>query len=152
MAERLAIAIPRGNLSEILLATSAHIECLKKIDPLAANSPQRREFIERSVANRHCYVATTSDGIVAYTVMEYSFFEHGFVSMLYVAAESRRLGYGTALMRHAERECKTPKIFTSTNRSNLAMRSLLAKLGYKPSGTIENLDDNDVELVYFKRR
>jgi hypothetical protein len=31
------------------------------------------------------------------------------------------------------------------------MRSLLTKLGFEPSGIIENLDDGDPELVFFKR-
>ena len=43
-----------------------------------------------------------------------------------------------------------PKLFTSTNRSNAPMQSLLAKLGYRPSGVIENLDEGDPELVYMK--
>jgi hypothetical protein len=31
------------------------------------------------------------------------------------------------------------------------MQSLLAKLGYVPSGIIYNLDEGDPELVYFKQ-
>lgn len=41
------------------------------------------------------------------------------------------------------------RMFTSTNQSNLKMQSLLAKLGYEPSGVIHNLDEGDPELVYF---
>ena len=55
-------------------------------------------------------------------------------------------------MQHLESECKTPKIFTSTNLSNLAMQALLVKLRYKLSGTIHNLDPDDPELVYMKER
>jgi hypothetical protein len=31
------------------------------------------------------------------------------------------------------------------------MRRLLAGLDFLPSGAVENLDDNDVELIFFKR-
>ena len=31
------------------------------------------------------------------------------------------------------------------------MQALLAKLGYQPSGIIQNLEENDPELVYMKR-
>jgi len=55
------------------------------------------------------------------------------------------------LVRHVEQECRTPKLFTSTNESNAPMRALLAKLGFSPSGVIENLDEGDPELVFFKR-
>ena len=56
-----------------------------------------------------------------------------------------------ALLRHMELCCRTPKLFTSTNQSNLSMQSLLAKLGYESSGLIHNLDEGDPEIVYFKR-
>ncbi len=54
-------------------------------------------------------------------------------------------------MPHVEVLCQTDKLFTSTNQSNRPMQKLLEKLGYQPSGYIENLDEGDPELVYFKR-
>jgi hypothetical protein len=45
----------------------------------------------------------------------------------------------------------TEKLFTSTNLSNLPMQGIMSKLGYRPSGVIENLDPGDPELIYFKR-
>jgi hypothetical protein len=67
------------------------------------------------------------------------------------ARNNRRNGAGAALVKHIESLCQTPKLFTSTNLSNLPMQSLLAKLGYILSGVIHNLDEGDPELVYFKR-
>jgi hypothetical protein len=54
-------------------------------------------------------------------------------------------------MGYIEHHCQTPKIFTSTNRSNGHMQGLLKKLGYEPSGVIENLDEGDPEFVYMTR-
>ena len=54
------------------------------------------------------------------------------------------------MLRAIERRCRTPKLFISTNESNAAMRALLAKVGFRPSGVIENLDVGDRELVFFK--
>ena len=71
--------------------------------------------------------------------------------MLYVHVDHRRSGTGAALLRHMESLCQTPKLFTSTNLSNLPMQSLLGKLEYELSGVIHNLDEGDPELVYFKR-
>jgi hypothetical protein len=53
-------------------------------------------------------------------------------------------------MRYFESACETAKLFTTTNLSNLPMQSLLAKLGYKLSGVIDDLDLGDPELVYVK--
>ena len=69
--------------------------------------------------------------------------------MVYVAKSERRRGVGRSLMRALANQCKTSKLFTSTNESNSAMRALLATLGYVPSGVIENLDPGDPELVFF---
>ena len=54
-------------------------------------------------------------------------------------------------IRHLINECRTPKLFTSTNQSNIPMQRLLATLEFARSGFIENLDEGDPEVVYFKR-
>lgn len=71
--------------------------------------------------------------------------------MLYVDPRFRRQGIGSALIRHLINECRTPKLFTSTNQSNFPMQRLLATLEFDRSGFIENLDEGDPEWVYFKR-
>ena len=121
------------------------------LDPLALADPARRDFIQRSIAARCCHVACEGNAVLGYAVLECSFFGNGFISMLFVAEGARRRGVGTALMRRLEAECLTPKLFTSTNLSNLPMQSLLAKCGYALSGVIHNLDEDDPELVYYKR-
>jgi hypothetical protein len=37
------------------------------------------------------------------------------------------------------------------HESNHPMQGLLRKLGYEPSGIINNLDEDDPELIYLKR-
>lgn len=135
-----------GAKNRIRLARSADVEGIIRGDDL-----ERRDFHERSVAGKHCYVAMRSGRLAGFGVLEYTFFEQGFVSLVYVVAALRGQGVGTALMRHLERACRTPKIFTSTNKSNRAMRGLLKKLKYRPSGKIENLDEGDPEWVFFRR-
>ncbi|MFN2513264.1 MAG: N-acetyltransferase family protein [Pyrinomonadaceae bacterium] len=113
---------------------------------------ERRCFIERSIDEGNCFVVVGDNCAVAYGVLEYSFYEQGFMAMRYVAEQHRRNNYGTMLMRHMEAICRTHKVFTATNLSNLAMQSLLAKLGYRLSGVIHGLEENDPELVYLKSR
>jgi GNAT superfamily N-acetyltransferase len=135
----------------IRLAVGYDVEALCSLDLIARQEGGRREFIRREVASGHCFVAVTGGTVIGYGVLNYTFYYHGCVDMLYVHSEHRRRGAGEALLRHMETLCRTPKLFTSTNLSNLRMQSLLAKLGYELSGVIHNLDEGDPEIVYFKR-
>jgi len=131
-------------------AIPGDIATIRALDPLAQRSIQRGSFIERSVLSRECYVIDEGNCVVGYGILEYSFYELGFVAMLYICPEYRRRGAGSMLMEHFQSTCQTPKIFTSTNLSDLPMQSLLAKLRYSLSGIIHHLDENDPEVVYFK--
>ena len=120
-------------------------------DPLGRSDLARVNFIHRAVASRACFVGELNGSVVGYGVLEYTFFECGFIRLLAVRDEDRRRGVGSALVRHMEGACKTPKVFTTTGRSNAPMQGLLKKLGYRRSGTIQNLDVHDAELVFFKK-
>ncbi len=135
----------------VRLANLADAAPIVGFDHVAKVDPARAQFIHRSIANDLCHVYERDGEAVAYAVLEYSFYGKGFISMLYVHPEQRRKGIGEKLMRHVEVLCQTDKLFTSTNQSNRPMQKLLEKLGYQPSGYIENLDEGDPELVYFKR-
>jgi GNAT superfamily N-acetyltransferase len=132
-------------------AVDNDIEGLCTLDDVARRQSERREFIRREVVSGHCFAAVIDGTVVGYGVLNYTFYYHGCIDMLYIDSRYRRRGVGTALIRDMECRCRTPKLFTSTNESNSSMQSLLAKLGYEPSGVIHNLDQNDPELVYFKR-
>lgn len=132
-------------------ALESDVDSLCVFDQIARESEERREFIRRSVAGGTCYVAVADQVVIGYGVLNYTFYYQGCIDMLYVAGDQRRHGVGTALLEHMERLCRTPKLFTSTNLSNLPMQSLLAQCGYTLSGVIHNLDEGDPEIVYFKR-
>lgn len=140
----------RDTMFSIRPATNTDIDVICKFDYVAQLHRQRRAFIERSLRADHCLVIEAQQHVVGYAVLEYSFYDQGFVSMLYIHPEYRRQSAGVQLMQHLESACQTPKMFTSTNLSNLPMQSLLAKLGYTLSGVIHHLDEADPELVYVK--
>jgi ribosomal protein S18 acetylase RimI-like enzyme len=121
------------------------------IDPRVLDVLGRRPFIERAIAANECYVAVEGGAVVGYAVFDRSFFEQPFVSLLHVDESQRRRGVGAELIRHIESICTGEKLFTSTNESNTPMQHLCEKLGFVRSGRIENLDEGDPEIVYFKR-
>jgi ribosomal protein S18 acetylase RimI-like enzyme len=139
------------NMANIRLAIPSDAETIISFDHVALSESSRVEFIKRSINSGQCYVIEYDERVVAYGVLEYSFYECGFISMLFVHAEFRRRGFGSELMIYLERSCKTEKLFTSTNKSNKAMQELLEGIGYQRSGVVENLDEGDPEIIYFKQ-
>src|SRR5262245_24869662 len=131
-------------------AVVADIETICAFDLIAQREDRRREFIRRSVSSGACYVAVENEEVVGYGVLNYGFYDNGCIDALYGHPAYRRRGVGAALIESLESLCQTPKLFTSTNLSNLPIQSLLAKLGYVLSGVIHNLDEGDPEIVYFK--
>jgi len=134
---------------EIRLATDADLEEIFQVDPTTQMEKHRTEIIRRGVENGTCYIAV-GEKVKGYAILEYTFFEMGFVSLLVIHPDQRRSGLGSALIRHLESICRTRKIFTSTNQSNLPMQALLSKLGYERSGIIHGLDEGDPELIFRK--
>jgi ribosomal protein S18 acetylase RimI-like enzyme len=116
----------------------------------ARGDPGRREFLRSAIADGNALVAVVSDTLAGYAVLDHSFYGNAFLALLVVRADSRRRGFGTALLRAAEARARTPKLFTSTNASNRPMQALLEAAGYERSGVIENLDPGDPELVYVR--
>lgn len=121
------------------------------MDPRAGDTPGRREFLERAVAAEECLVARSGEDIVGFAVFDRSFYGQPFISLLHVEAARRRRGVARALVSHIEANCPGEKLFTSTNESNVVMQRVCGALGFERSGRIENLDEGDPEIVYFKR-
>ncbi|MGD1927967.1 MAG: GNAT family N-acetyltransferase [Leptolyngbyaceae cyanobacterium] len=133
------------------LASITDADAIVAFDDVAASKPERVEFIHDQIKSSACYVAVIDANVVAYAVLNYKFYDNGWIEMLYIHPQFRRQGIGSALIRHLINECRTSKLFTSTNQSNCPMQRLLATLEFVRSGFIENLDEGDPELVYFKR-
>ena len=132
-------------------AVETDIDALCSFDLIAQRENERRKFIRRVVTSGECFVTVADEKVVGYGVLNYTFYYNGCIDMLYIHSDYRRSGAGAALLQFMESLCQTPKLFTSTNLSNLPMQSLLAKLDYALSGVIHNLDEGDPEIVYFKR-
>ncbi|NHZ88067.1 GNAT family N-acetyltransferase [Massilia sp. CCM 8733] len=136
---------------DIRAATMADLELLAALDTVAVCDPGRRAQIRQWIESGTCHVARIGDSVGAYGVLGYHFFGNGFIEMVMVGERFRRHGLGMALVRFFQARCTTPKLFASTNLSNLRMQELLKSAGFRPSGFIDNLDDNDPEIVFFSR-
>ena len=80
---------------------------------------------------------------MGYAAMRMSFVGQAFTDMLMVAKEHRRSGVARALLRHLKATVEGSRLWTSTNKSNAPMRSLLVSEGFVFAGQIEGLTEGD---------
>ena len=138
-------------MTTIRCATEEDFNAVMAVHSPAGRTDNRNAQVHRWIRGGNCFVAVVDRQIVGYTALEYTFYENGLISALLVRPEFRRKGIGSQLMTRVETSCRTPKLFTSTNLSNVPMQGLLTRLGYRLSGVINDLDEGDPELVFFKR-
>jgi GNAT superfamily N-acetyltransferase len=131
-------------------ATEAEVDLVVALDTEARRRSDRRADLMTAQSNDRLLVAERDGRIVGYATHG-RFFEYDFLELLVVRESDRRTGVATALINAVEAAVKSGKLFTSTNQSNEPMRRLCQRLGFEPSGVIENLDEGDPELVFVKR-
>ena len=114
-------------------------------------SPDRTDLLTGRVRSGDCLVCEIDGDVVGFTTISpRSFFGRDFVELLVVDARHRRAGVGRELLHAALRHATTSEIFTSTNRSNLAMLALLRDEGWQLSGELTGIDEGDPEVVFFR--
>ncbi|MFJ5849038.1 GNAT family N-acetyltransferase [Streptomyces sp. NPDC092903] len=114
------------------------------IDAVAIDGDDERQASIRSWCQQGlAVVAEDVSGPLGYCVVEYTFFEQGFVTMLMVAPPARGRGVGHRLLEAVVASCTTPKLFTSANVSNQPMQRLLQRAGWSPVGLLHGLDEGD---------
>lgn len=134
----------------VRLAGTRDRRAFPEVDPRVVTDLSRRDIVDAAIAARMCWIAERVNKPVGYGILSRKFFSRDFIELLYVAEEERRKGVGIAILKSIESTVASDRVFTSTNESNAAMRALLGQCGYKPSGTIDNLDPGDPELIFVK--
>ena len=135
---------------DIRIGTGDDLAALVDCDPIAGQDQARRDALAAWLAQGTVLVSRERERIAGFLVLEHGLFGHGFVPLVCVGPDHRRRGHALRLLAAAEARCRTAKLFASANASNGASQALLARAGFVRSGTIENLDAGDPELVYFK--
>lgn len=133
------------------LATDSDYEGIARVDAAAGVDEDRRALISQGIAQEGCWIAGRDDLPEGYLVLSRRhFFGRDFVSLVAVKVSARRRGLASALFQAAETRATTRQLFTSTNRSNRAMRTLLESRGYQEAGVITHLDQDDPEIVFVR--
>ena len=129
-------------------ATDADLATLLAFRGAGAAQWPPPQLVRRWISDGNCWVACVRERVAGYSAIEHTFHEQGFVAKLHVDQDYRRRGIGTGLMRRMRELCETEKLWTSTNLSNHPMQALLTRLGYRLSGALHYLDEDDPELIY----
>ena len=137
-------------MPEFRSALAKDIPYINEIDHVVLLEEDREKFIETAVAENRAYVLLLEGVIIGYGILHHHFFGRTFLDMVYVAENRRNKGYGAKIIKEMEHFSITDRVFTSTNQSNTTMRHVLGREGWKESGHIENLDEDDPEIIYFK--
>ncbi|TXC92903.1 GNAT family N-acetyltransferase [Metabacillus litoralis] len=133
--------------------TKAQIDDLEKlvnIDRAVIGDDRRRDYIKDAIEAETCIVVKEEEQIVGFLLYDTSFFGCSFISLIIVLPNKRLKGYASSMIEYMVSHSPTKKVFSSTNQSNVKMQKVFIKNGFIQSGKIENLDEGDPEIIYYK--
>ncbi|QNO15867.1 GNAT family N-acetyltransferase [Alkalicella caledoniensis] len=133
--------------------TQAQLKDLDKIveiDKSVIGHNGRKDMLKKSIESESCLISMQENEIAGFLTYNTNFFGYSFIELVIVSPQERRKGHATALLQHFVKIASTEKIFSSTNQSNTRMQEVFERNGFTRSGIIENLDEGDPELIYFK--
>ncbi|WP_078551983.1 GNAT family N-acetyltransferase [Bacillus alkalicellulosilyticus] len=137
-------------MKNVCKANIDDLDKLVNIDCEVIGNPSRRNTIKKSIEQGQCIIAKEGEDIVGFLLYDITFFECTFISLIIVSPSSRRRGYASLLMESLMDAAPTTKVFSSTNQSNINMQKVFEANGFIQSGIVENLDEGDPEIIYFK--
>jgi N-acetylglutamate synthase-like GNAT family acetyltransferase len=79
----------------------------------------RKEFVERAIRRGGGYILEQEGRVIGVAALEYTFFEHGFISLLYVSAAERRTGAGEMLLQYCCRFAKHRSFFPPRTKATV---------------------------------
>ncbi|MDR0132735.1 GNAT family N-acetyltransferase [Priestia megaterium] len=136
---------------QIRRATLNDLENIVFLDSEVIGSKEREVELRKSIEENRCFLGQIEDQIAGFLVYHKYFFGQLFIDLVIVRPTLQRQGIAKALMEYVESVCLTNKIFSSTNKSNKKMQKVFNSLNYVRSGYIDNLDEGDEEIVFFKK-
>ena len=118
--------------------------------PHAEHWDHHMALMRKRLGSRESLVAEIDDQVVGMAIWDREFFGRAFIWMLGVHPNYHRHGVASELIRKIMTLVSGEHLYTSTNKSNVAMQSLCKGLGFVESGYLENLDPGDPEIFFYK--
>lgn len=110
----------------------------------------REDKISKAILDDECFIILADKKEAGFVIFDYRFFDQGWIELIIIDETYRGKGIGGKVFDLLCEQCKTDKVFTSTNRSNTRMQKALAKANFSFAGELNGLDDGDPELFYYR--
>ncbi|MGV2940550.1 N-acetyltransferase family protein [Mesobacillus sp. LC4] len=137
---------------KVVTAQLRDLNAIVQVDRQVIGNTSRKDFIEKAIKQGRCILVNENEDVAGFLIYDTHFFECTFISLVIVSPAKRRKGIASQLMNDLVRMAPTDKIFSSTNRSNESMQKVFEANGFVESGIVENLDEGDPEIIYFKSK
>ena len=114
------------------------------------NTERRREHLRERASAEQLLVALMGNTIAGYATYDKNWFRSTFLKLVVVDGQFQRQGIATALIRAIARDhCPHGRLFSSTEDDNAPSLALHQRLGFIPSGYLDNLPQPGRELFFF---
>lgn len=143
--------IEKEFILHIETARAKHLKAMVEINKAAAPKWHKLRHLNSALREKRVFIAFVGRIPAGFLIWTKDFYSHYFIDLVVVHPKMRRHGVAVAMIRAMENFCPGNKLFSSTNKLNLAMQKVFERAGFVKSGFIGNLDRNNPELIYYKK-
>lgn len=108
-------------------------------------------FIKAHLERHHLIVAEADGEVIGFLAYRTDWFQCSFVTLTVVREDYRRKGIAREFFKSVEVVSPTPRLFSSTEETNVASIRMHTALGFTRSGHVDNLPQGTRELLFYKR-
>ncbi|HVZ81961.1 MAG TPA: GNAT family N-acetyltransferase [bacterium] len=142
--------IEREFILKVVPAKFHHRNAMVEINKAAAPKWHQLRHLNAALKEKRAFIAFVGRIPAGFLIWTKDFYSHYFIDLVVVHPKMRRYGVASAMIRAMEAFSAGNKLFSSTNKSNVAMQSVFERNGFVKSGFISHLDRNNPELIYYK--
>jgi GNAT superfamily N-acetyltransferase len=118
---------------------------------LAIGEERAGAFVKSHLERHHLIVAEAAAEVVGFLAYRTDWFQCTFIGLVVVREDYRRKGIAREFFRSVEAISPSPRLFSSTEETNVASIRMHTALGFVPSGHIDNLPQGTRELLFYRR-
>jgi len=136
---------------EIRLPRVADATACSALAALVIGEDRAGAFVRSHFERHHLIVAEADGDVVGFLAYRTDWFQCTFVSLVVVHEDFRRKGIAREFFKAVEAVSPTPRLFSSTEKTNAVSIRMHTALGFTPSGHIDNLPQGTRELLFYRR-